>query len=155
MKNKGRLLGLGFVTCCLLIVLLYACEDGYLPETLSSIKFYYKEIAIDEDGDDVLDDNGNEVYKNIEITEANPFIVDNTPKLLYIEIDTPSSIKVTYTKVNSTELTVSEVNSDNSKPRLLVLTFNVSTEESTPASYFIKVTVQPGGVDAICPVKKL
>jgi len=34
---KGRLLHLGFVTCYLLIVLLYACEGGYDPSVQVSI----------------------------------------------------------------------------------------------------------------------
>jgi hypothetical protein len=95
---KGRLLHISFVICYLLIVLLYACDDGYQPSVKEQdVIFYYKDIQ-------------EEIPIEVKINADNPFIVNDTAKELFIIYEIPSSIKEITLKVtyNMEELSIEQ-----------------------------------------------
>jgi len=158
---KGRLLRLGFVTCCLLIVLLYACDDNDYEETIKvkDIKFYQEVTGFDEYNDEP-------VTKLMKIDDdACKFTVDTTPKRLYIVCEVPSIIreKLTVTVDPAQELVV-EPSDFTSEELLLVSTIaatpkgkllQVSTPTETPKGpYTITVTAGPGSITKKCNVYK-
>jgi hypothetical protein len=159
MKNKGRLLRLGFVTCCLLIVLLSACDDDDYEATVKGIRFY-QEVG-------VLDDYTDELVPTLmEINDgAYQFIVDSTPQNLYIICEVPSIIreKLTVTVDPAPVLDV-ELSDFPSEKLPLVSTITavpkgklllVSTSASTAAGpYPITVTAGPGSITKKCNVYK-
>ena len=158
-NNKRRLLHPGFVTCCLLIVLLSACDDGY-QASVRSIWFYYygdeEEINIIKD-DDLI-----------------PIPSGKVGKSLYVNCDIPSSLKeisLTFT-YNSSVLEVEGfdyyIDEDDEKPAadgtvsqtlkkidindLTSIEIKVKAKQTADPTAFpeIAVTVEPGGHKAVC-----
>jgi hypothetical protein len=170
---KGRLLHLIFVTCYLLIVLLYACDDGY-QASVKSIKFYYQEQAVDDD-EPVFNDDGDPVLVNVEVDNAHPFKINSAsssttdPTILFVKCEIPSSIKEISIEVNydPSELVVVSNFADPANEDHVVdpttgiikvknvdagasLQLTVNAASDTLTTPTIKVNVEPGGITATC-----
>jgi len=155
---KGRLLHPGFVACCLLIVLLSACDDGYHAGV--------REIWFSQDGPS--DKPRNEI---IDVS-----INTTTETKLFVNCDTPSSIKeisliFTYDqqKLNIAGIPYEENEDKKDSPDgkttsitikidvndLKSMEIRVKARNAMTATDIVEFTVtsEPGGQKAVCKFK--